>query len=188
MKPVIIASMGRAGSTLMFEVVCQKYRNGNFVIFDRKRSLLDDWAYKTHSLPDFIPDNAKVIYLFTNPMDCIVSAHKYTNMQQHYIHLGGDWDNHEKWLEQDTLRLEKNFDAWYRPQRFELMTLRYETMFDYIDEIKGFCQAQLNFPPRRERRVDWSQHESAAKLLDTYRGLDEKVANAKDMMLWMPKS
>jgi len=194
MKPIIIASMGRAGSTLMMDTISKKIKYNGFVLFENKKikQNLDfkdhknivEGVYKTHDLSNNIDENFKCIYLFSNPMNSVISAHKYTNLEVHYKNLSGDWSLRNEWHLYDSLKLEQNFDSYYKKQNFDLITVRYETLYNNIDIIENFLGLKLTFPSKIERRTNWKNHKFSEELLKTYGNLWRKIKNADDIKVW----
>ena len=128
--------------------------------------------------------NCKVIYLFGNPMNIVISAHKYTNIKLHYKHMNADVRNINKWHIYDSLRLEDNFDSWYKKQNFDLITVRYETMYNNLSKIEEFINHKLEFPKYKKRRTNWLEHQHKELLQKTYGNLNKKILNAKDIKIW----
>lgn len=178
--------MGRAGSTLIFNVLKQIFNDGGFIIFNENIKLKNNFLYKTHSFAEDIPlfFGCKVIYTFANPYNVVISAHEYTNIKQHYIHMNGKWDRKEFWHKEDTLRLENNFDSWYKKQEFDLLTIKYETIYQNINFIENFVGSKLKFPKKRERKTNWERHPQKSNIEDTYRILYQKVCDAEDCKIW----
>jgi hypothetical protein len=187
-SPIIIASMGRSGSTLLNDVIAKVYKDRGFIIFHELQSgmkLKRNSLYKTHSHAQFLPKgDVKVIYLFGNPMNVVLSTYERTNLPQHFRHMDGDWENRDYYLEKDVLRLEENFDSFYQLQQFDLMTLRYETMYDHLKEIENFVCCHLKFPSFKKRKTDWRTSEFRSQLERTYGMFNQKIEKSEDIKVW----
>ena len=71
--------------------------------------------------------------MFGNIADTILSTHHIFNdfAMQHSNHLRVEYKSrYDEIFSQDILNLEKLFDSWYQPQKFDFISLRYETLYD----------------------------------------------------------
>jgi hypothetical protein len=200
MLPIVIASMGRCGSTLIWFVLGSKeYYSHNlpsnclFAIFEKDSivqygqgkidKLEDNFIYKTHSLPH-INENCLAVYLFANPMNVVISAHLQSFIKQHYFHFGGLYEERQNYHLKDTLKLEENFDAWYQKQTFPLITLRYETLYKNIPLLEDFLERKLPFPKETIRKTNYLDHIYKNDLEQTYKSLYTKILHAEDAKIW----
>ncbi len=156
--------------------------------------------FKTHAFPPDmkLPKNFKLIWMFGNPMNIVLSAEKerYNNkdidnwLKLHYINSHSPYyENHKDIYISDTLLLEKHFDAWYKSQPFEFLSLRYETLYNPevrkgLNEFLGF---KLELESQRQRSTDWRLHPRRAELEDTYKRLNSKIEAADDIKHWKPQ-
>ena len=143
---------------------------------------------KTH-LPDpaslNMPDNVKVIWMFGNPFDIVVSSISIGAL--HYHNMGSPyWHKHKDIFIYDTLMLEKHFDAWYRPQKFEFLSVRYETLYkpEALEAISDFLNWKLVLPKWRDRKSNWKEHARRQDIETTYASLYAKVLAAEDVKWW----
>jgi len=143
---VLVASMGRGGSTMIADAVSEATlaSRGRFP-FTLTNSLVREAAwtlkegnfkpglvYKTHYFPDGLaaPDFLKVIYLFGNPYDVIRSVLHCEQqlgiswIKEHFDHLKCDFTEYRPIFDTDVLGLDRQLDAWLRPQRFPLLTTK----------------------------------------------------------------
>jgi len=184
--PIIISSMGRSGSTLLFDVLKNYRSNNEFIILHDKLNLKNNFLYKTHSFSEDMPKNCncKVLYLFSNPYNVVISAHKNTNLKMHYKHMNGFWGMRNQWHIFDSLRLEDNFDSWYKKQNFELLTIKYECLYENINIIEDFIGEKLIFPEIKKRKTNWKNHEFKNDIEKTYGNLFKKINNANNIKIW----
>lgn len=187
---MIISSLGRCGSTLLFE-------NLDKFVF---KSFLRDIKYtpneaiiKTHDYPpNNLPYYCKCIFLFGNPYDIVTTSYKKIITQeegeQHFLnfHVDSSKEYQEQILNKDVLQLEKLFDAWYQKQNYPLLTLRYETMWDHIDDIRKYVDdSTFDLPPKRERKVyKECENMDVESMKQTYLSLYNKIQNAEDFKIW----
>ena len=170
-QKVKLSSIGRCGTTMLYHYLI--------------RSINPRDISMNHSLP--IKHWAgKCIFLFGDPRNSTVSAHKpMKSLVGHYNNLGGDFNKRERWYLEDTLKLERLFDAWYQPQPFSFISVRYETIWDNLDVLGKYLNIDFsNFPKKQERESDWRKHSRAKELEKTFAPLVNKMAKAEDIKIW----
>lgn len=228
---IIVASLGRCGSTLVYDVLGmryyrQEYRQHVIYIDDH---IVDDYfytpktierafdspqgemlrgqykkgyVYKTHDFPPaYLPPHVKVIYLFGNPVDLVLSAkqldgltvnppdERFTGLDLHIRNFRGNFSEKEQLFEKDVLRLEDNFNRWYKQQSFPLLAIRYETLWENQDAIKEFTgYGNFKLPPQRPRKDIKSKCDEALleKIRGIYVGLEKKIKTCDDAKIFLP--
>lgn len=190
--PLIIAGLGRCGTSLMyFGLRQQGLGDGSMIVKWEDADFKNGNIYKTHApAPEDLPENAKVIFMFGNPMNSVLSVQsKFSGefLEHHYRNLWADVSEHDKIFEKDTLKLEENFDSWYKEQNFQMMTLKYETMFNHLDEIREFIGWDAGFPPKRSRSTNYDNHPKKGQLDATYKSLSDKIDAADEVRVWNVK-
>ena len=80
-----------------------------------------------------LPSHVKVIFLFGNPIDIVLSAleldkrqltgvdSRFTALDLHIRNLRGDIKKKADLFDKDVLRLEEQFDCWFKTQAFPLL-------------------------------------------------------------------
>lgn len=188
---LVIAAMGRCGSTMLFSTLKRKFHKAIFEK-DLSPSYAEGLIIKTH---DFAPKqlkNCKAIYLFGDPRNIVLSAHTKgkVDRRRHYKNMHAPFKEeflkNDTFVIKDTLRLEDNFDSWYKKQSFPLLTLRYETLYDNRDVLKQFLGFPPMLPKPRNRTTNWEKFPKANRLYKTYAGLLKKIEAAEDAKIWMP--
>lgn len=185
---VVVAGLGRCGTTLLYRAILdspglqprEKWT-------DRMAHLQAGAVYKTHGFPPRQAIGpAKVCFVFGDPRNIVVSAHDKSRdwLARHYRHLDADLRNVRQFAEADTLRLREHFEAWYRPQAFELLTIRYETMCNYLREIESFLGVPLAPITFRPRRSNWRTHPKASSIGESQAALWETIRSAEDIKAW----
>lgn len=190
--PLIIAGLGRCGTSLVyFGLRQQGLGDGSMVIDWGDVDFKDGYIYKTHApAPETLPDNVKVIFMFGNPMNIALSVQqKFSGefLKHHYRNLWADSSEHDKIFEKDTLNLEDNFDSWYKEQNFQMMTLKYETMFNHLDKIREFIGWNADFPSKISRSTNYDNHPKREELNKTYKSLSDKIYSADEVKIWNKK-
>jgi hypothetical protein len=214
---VLIAGLGRCGTTLLFDTLVNKLNFGGFIVDISNDTLAKEYdtlgqndlakfwydypriqwksghVYKTH---DFAPknlQNIKVVFLFGDPRNIVLSAHNVSPeefiLPLHYKHMHADFSKRSKYLIKDVLRLEENFDSWYKSQNFPLITVRYEKLYKNVDMLEAFLNQSLQLPPYKERRFSWEALTATSSfgkhlICKTYQSLITKINNAEDIKIW----
>jgi hypothetical protein len=191
---VLVASMGRCGSTMMYNsFISHGFKDTVFLeSFKHCFIYANGSVYKTHGYPPrFLPCNVKLIYIFGNPMDIVISTNSKINWwgKTHHRHLGSGLfrENNDLFIK-DTLQLHKHFESWYRPQKFEFLSIKYESLFchntrEILNEFLGF---DFQLPPKINRTTDWTSHPRKEELIRLYGLLNKKIMEADDIKIWKP--
>jgi len=193
--PVIVAGLGRCGTTMFFEsLIAYGYRKVQpLVFFQDPPAFRNGNVYKSHDFPpQQIHGEPKIIFLFGDPREIAMSVFTKINKwgRMHHRHLSSDgYIDNTCVIEQDTLQLEKQFEAWYRPQPFSFLSIRIESLYDAdnrdrLDEYLGF---HLDLPPRRQRLNSWRDHPLAAQFDQTYGNLVGRMEAAENSKIWKPR-
>lgn len=193
---VIVASMGRSGSTALYNSIAKTVgyssRNIRFV----KR--LDDCdyekgkIYKTHDFPpDNAPDHAKFIWTFADPYEVMLSvinqeSNDDFSIKQHFYNLRANYNFYHNVYYADVMRLEEHFDQWYREHSFDLLTVKYHSIWNRERDISRFIGISFNLPPffPRQERINKIDEHKRELLGNTYKDLYEKVERAEDIKIW----
>ena len=127
---MIIAGLGHCGTSL----VAGAFRNRKHM-FSRRcpniysdPSLFPEKIVKTHSTPPKKwDDRDKVIWIFGNPMDIVVSC---LGDAVHCRNLFGDHKHMDEIYDRDVMGLENHFDVWYRHQKVNFAILMVPSEFN----------------------------------------------------------
>ena len=193
---IILAGIGRCGTSMVNNSLWATYRT--------ERSTYPSFNIrKTHSwnpsmllstirlVPIWPTKNTKIIWMFGNPMNIVISSNNLGRggALQHYFNTQSpNYKQHSKRFTQDTLLLEKNFDAWYKPQKFEFLSVKYEGLRHQKnrDAIEDFLGFKSDLSAWKERVSDWRTHPKKEELVRTYGRLAEKIEAAEDVKWWKP--
>ena len=188
--------MGRCGTKLICDSLKKSgiFENRRFLDrFNQQEEYLNGFYYKTHDYPpDNLPANVKLIYMFGNPMNSAISAHKQINKwgYLHHYHLNSNmYKFNNDIFYDDTLLLHKHFDAWYKEQNFEFISIKYEALYDTetIEILNRFLGFELNLIPFAKRETDYKTHSHKEDLIKTYAALNAKIEKADNVKVWKPK-
>lgn len=198
LPPVIVASMGRSGSTVCYNAIAQGMARERFGYLsslkkNATRSLAWDVAnypfkpgtvYKTHALAHELPASftGKVVFTFGQASDAALSVvacrQKYGDewVAEHFEHLCANGDFSELG-ERDVLRFEEQIDGWINLQGHDIMAIRYDALWDHPDELAAFLGFPVRLPPKRARQsLDLVDEAIVAGFRKTYARLDAKIA------------
>ena len=200
--PVVIASMSRSGSTMLYKALASSWARARFgVLADRFEPILIEAAwkldetpliggvlYKTHDLPDHMPrpSRAKVVFTFRKASEVALSIadRRFERGEKwflrHRIHLRGEGD-FEAFTRSDTLGLEAQIDRWSTAQGLDVLGLRYETLWEHRGEIEDFLGFKVELPEQRGSKRSADLGSVAAILAETYAPLDRKIAAMPDV-------
>jgi len=191
MNVLVLASMGRCGSTLLFKALGANFDR---IKFDKDlKSIYDDGTLvKTHDFALDEMQNYKAIYLFGDPRDVAISAHTKgkVNTNKHYSHMHASMNykkargRDQSFFNKDTLRLSDNFNSWYKQQSCPLITIKYETLYDNLDVLNDFLGFEVILPPHRQRSTNWSTHPKSKILSETYEKLIKQIEAADQIKIW----
>lgn len=170
---ILIASMGRAGSTVLFRAVKRGAANN---IFSERISLLGEkliadacWdlnklfcsknmVIKTHGLPtsNLLKYKPKVIFIYGSASDSIISilANKMKLgdnwYNDHLSHLGCK-DTGLDITSNDALGFQNQIESWRNFIGVERLLVHYDELWHKEQLISDFCGFQIKLPERKER-------------------------------------
>lgn len=196
-QPIIVASMGRSGSTIVWKAVCNAIAKDRFkflgslglkIVSDsawdlKARQYLPGVVYKTHGLAHELPpdSNAKVVFLFGSASDAALSVlsceQRYGSewIKAHFDHLRarGTIDDLGK---RDVLRFAEQLEGWIGLAGVRRLILRYEALWEFQSTLSEFVGVPVELPPRLKRASPESiDRQTRAQFLATYRELDKHI-------------
>lgn len=199
-KPILVASMGRSGSTLLFNSIIDACIRTNYKLipynlaykivhsshgFDLKNTRFHNgMVYKTHGFPSQIShdyNNLNVIFIYGS---CFEAVRSVLSCQKQY---GDKWiNNHLKHLsspedfnsilEKDVLQIEKQIKEWSNQSRFRTLYVRFDEIWNFKGEISDFLELNIKLPKQRSRsdKSFLSQYDNS-KLVNTYGALENFI-------------
>ena len=202
LKPVarvfdcIVSSAGGTATTTLLEFLSQHCNTND----PGGRDLYDQVHLYKHlpSPPRLEQDTTKVLFLFADPVDVVLSLYRRDYESEHSIRLG----SRKLWFPRnvkrfaasghDLLRLEAHFDAWISPaaREYEILFLKYERLWDNLDVILQHIGLKAglaaHFPAKKKRQShSWegSSPVVIAQLRTIYGPLIEKMQRLHDVEL-----
>lgn len=195
--PIIVASMGRSGSTIVWNAVAQAVATDRFkslghlgikIVSDQawdlgKKKLLPGIVYKTHALADEFPrdSGAKVVFLFGSATDAALSVLSCERrygldwVKEHFMHVRASGP-FEALGEYDVLRFGEQIEGWVGLSGVPRLILHYDALWEHQSTLSKFVGAPIELP-RRQPRVGPSaaNANTRARFALAYRDLDERI-------------
>lgn len=175
----IVNSIGRSGSQMLIKCLLDHKVN---VLFHSR-------PHNNHFWPQQIPETKKVVFIYADPISIYLSVRNQPLWwaQLHYENLRGDFSQFRN-CSVDSLGLERLFDAYMKPQRFSLLSVRYEKLWDNQDALSAFVGVKITLPTYRARkkRIDLVTEEEYFQLQKTYDSLVMKMAGYPSVINWKP--
>jgi hypothetical protein len=190
--------MGRSGSTLVYNAICESVSKRRFKYFPwlaRRIVVETAWdldeqtyrrgvVYKTHGLGHELPNGtgAKVIFLFGSASDAALSVVKCKEkkdnywIEEHFRHLRAAGEFSEIG-ERDILRFEDQLDSWSLRHDIPIMLLHYDAIWENQETISKFLGLAIKLPKRRPRSTSSEVNEATSEKFEaTYRELDQRIS------------
>ena len=197
--PVVVASMGRSGSTLIWDALRRAIAVARFPgpLQAQGLRLVSDQAwdldrirfargvvYKTHGLASELPENhgVKVIFLFGSATDAALSVRACRDrygarwIKQHFEHLraAGPFEDLGA---RDVLRFGEQLDGWIGKTGTPRMILHYDAVWDHVQTLSDFVGVPVRLPPRHPRSsASVADSETRARFAEAYETLDARIA------------
>lgn len=199
LPPLIVASMGRSGSTMVCDALrlavaaarfpgslqAQGLRLVSDEAWDLHRTrLAPGVVYKTHGLAHELPDGsgAKVVFLFGSATDAALSVLACRDrkgprwIDQHFEHLRATGP-FEDLGRSDVLRFGEQLDGWISKSGTQRLILHYESVWEHVQTLSDFAGVPVCLPPRRPRSgANAADAETRARFAETYASLDARIA------------
>ncbi len=193
---IIVAGLGRSGTTLVYNSLLYNHYFKPTPFTTNLNSLMDydskGFVYKTHDLPPKeLNDSFKLIYLFGNPMNTVLSTHRRINEwgRLHHKHLHSNlFKDNDDILYKDILMLNEHFDKWYRKQKFSFVSIKYEMLYteDTQNALSDYLGFKIKLFPQKKRNTDWKTHPMGDIVYNTYKQLFLKIEESENYKIWEP--
>ena len=164
---VMVASMGRSGSTLVHHAVVAgiaEARFGPIWRLGEESVRVEAWkpehtefragvVYKTHALPGSLPHDAevRVIFVFGTASTAVLSVLSCVErISPEWVCLHFDHMNAQGTLielpTRDVLRLEEQIDSWHTPGPQDVLAVKYDALWTNVDAISAFVRFEVRLP------------------------------------------
>lgn len=195
--PVLVASIGRAGSTMLFNYLAkasaqhvgvdnlyaQKSMKCQAWNLQKDQKFINGCIYKTHDLPsDLIKfKKIKIIYLHDMPSNIISSILNITKkegkgwLEDHLKHLGCDSKDSSYFLEKEIFNIENHLRSWNEYDGKNIIFVDYNDIWKDREKIEKFVGFKIELPAKRQR-------ESASEVPEQIRIDIAKMYNSLDKL------
>jgi hypothetical protein len=207
-KPAyVVASLGRSGSTVVYDAVLEcviATRFPQMAGLGLKIARDDSWnlgekklyggcVYKTHDYPEAIVGNDKVrcVFMFGSTIDAALSVHsaleRYSPewVEEHFGHLKSDGDVSQL-FETYVLGFYEQVRRWSTVSSLPVLCLRYETLWEHEKELADFCKLPVTLPEKRARVEKSYPDDVMQKAREVYGPIDDRLAALPDCFLAGP--
>jgi hypothetical protein len=168
LEPIVVASSGRAGSSLLAGAIVDGVAAHRRT---KKRRVYSEAAfeptgvkfrsgivYKTHALPKEFPIDRpiKFVFVFGRPSDTVVSllAARIRQgrqwMEDHFRHMRGR-GHPDDLVEKDVFGIGHQIEQWSNAEQFDVLCIKYEGLWRHAGEIASFLHVPFEMPPFRAR-------------------------------------
>tara|TARA_Y100001937_G_scaffold125917_1_gene193854 strand:+ start:248 stop:1072 length:825 start_codon:yes stop_codon:yes gene_type:complete len=142
-----------------------------------------------------VAENDKVLYIYSHPMDILLSFHRKINQNYdswekgnpHYaqfLECDVSLDFNKNYLYKDLLKLEQHLDRWWRPNQMNSLCIKYEKLFENEALINQFLEVPeseyISFGEFTPRITNWENSNNKEQLKKTYKNLINKYENKPD--------
>jgi hypothetical protein len=170
---IVIASTGRAGSTMLYDAVADslikhkfhlrphgmfarmiKRWCSNFVLRISSLSKETSLVCKTHDIFESPPDfECKYIFLYADPLESAKSVGQFdpAGFSRHQFHLRGSGDFSELYRK-DVLNYQGQLESWLTQVREDIICIDYNDLWDEKKRLSKFLGFDVELPPRRSRK------------------------------------
>jgi hypothetical protein len=185
MKRVLVASIPRCGSTMVFRAIAG---------LGKGSTMPQDYAgphCKTHSFePDAFAGKVDVaIFLFGDVLSSVASTRLRRYTQAHFDNCGAGHLSPESVdiFDADHLNYERMFDAWMQRTAVPHVCVRYERLHALAPVVSRMIAAPLPLVEHRRRRTrhDVIDPKDRRRIRRSYASLIGKVTAAPDLSCWL---
>jgi len=195
-RPIVLASMSRAGSSMLFRAVQSGWAGARFgpradalkpYIWDYawrldETPLIPGVIYKTHDLAQHAPRRArpKVLFTYRRATEVALSIAARREREgpkwfaRHLAHMRGS-GRYEDFLRGDTLGLEAQVDGWFAAAGLDILGMRYDELWNRRAEIEDFLGFSVRLPKRTSSPATVVPPEQVSMIGATYAALDRKI-------------
>lgn len=205
---LVVASFGRAGSTLVYDALAEGMARHRFgresdtalrIVKDGAfdlgaQTLRPGVVYKTHDYPEILAgrSNLRAVFLFGSAVDAALSVHAQKEarseawVREHFEHLRRPY-RYDELLKEDVLGFRDQCVAWMGFEEIPVLCLRYEGLWDNAETISEFCGLDVRLPERRARAPKQVDPELLATVQEVYGPIDEDLAKLPDCFTAAPE-
>lgn len=195
--PIVCASMGRSGSTMLHDAISAAVAECRFGPFTRLGTrIVSDMAwdlgstklkpgvvYKTHALAEEWPlaSAGKAVFVFGRASAAVLSVLECRRrygpewIAAHLLHLRANGP-FEQLVERDILRFREQIDGWVSLANVPRLIVRYDALWENMATLSDFLGVRVELPPRRPRsEITVADDQIIRKVQQTYGALDAYI-------------
>jgi len=196
--PIVIASSGRSGSTMLADCVTASFIEHRFRRVPRTlRKIATRFAFEYVDRLEDVENNVPVvkthdiyrastsrelrpIFVFGPALEAMVSAKQVATekgsiwLEEHIFHLCGDGDP-AKIYDEDVLNYQAQLESWSAADNVFLV--HYDDIWENADRLSDFVGFPLNLPPRKERRSKTKPADYNEYLVRRLADIEHRVRN-----------
>ncbi|WKN29783.1 hypothetical protein PZB74_12480 [Porifericola rhodea] len=189
---VVLSSFGGVGTTFLLDFISQ-YRRTND---PHDKDGLKHCPYP----PLSFNKNIKYVYVFGSPVKAVISlfrrqiyvahSHKMLRFHPQSKPLSNNTTLEEyAHLLDDKFKFENHFNQWLQHSPYQILFIRYNAIWDHIDEILSFLDIPLSekgkFPAKKERasnNIDLDD-KTLSNLHTLYMRFESQLSNFPDLLI-----
>lgn len=181
---ILISSLGRCGSTMLYNRIPLSPKRFKVSGDNLKEGLTKSHCYAPNQL------DGKAIFLFGNIFDIVkTSYNKIITKVERGVHFQNfqvktDYEYQLKILTKDVLKLEEHFDSWYKQHDFPCLTMDYNYIWDYKEQIEDFIGMHLTLPDKRKRKSINISDNDQELIYNTYKEFQNKIDDSEKFKIW----
>lgn len=204
---VVIASTGRAGSTLLYKAILQGFcyqrcgylgavRCFNQNILERQfggfvARLAEDKDFppiaKTHDLfPEGRTTETRYIFVHSDPLDSALSVERKVSQSglgwfarhQHNLRVPEEERGYHDLFTKDVLNYKRQLLSWMKQPCPPVLAIAYEDLWDQISAIEKFTGIRIRLPKRRKRGEKNKPSNISNSLFSELRELRESLSGS----------
>lgn len=191
-EPIVVASTGRSGSTLVFDTIAESFIRAYFprmreipfvgnrlaswskCFIDRLSNMDDSPApiKKTHALySDEYRDKAMYLFVYGPPLESAISVKSMTEkngerwFQNHLYHLESKGTLDQLFTE-DILRYEDQMRSWGNSSNRNVLCIHYSELWEREAELSEFLGFKITLPEKRARAAKQTPEQYDVTLFD----------------------
>jgi hypothetical protein len=175
---VVIASTGRAGSTMLCDVIrdsmigqrydshhdgalAKRIRRWSYRYVVRLKNLPNEvgYIYKTHDILEVPPaDNIKYVFIYGDPLESALSVEQVVEREgldwfkSHQYHLRGSGEYGEL-FSKDVLNYRGQLENWLTQERDDVICIDFDDLWIEQDRLSKFLGFKINLPAKQLRKT-----------------------------------
>lgn len=202
LKPcVIVASMGRSGSTLCFSTLQKSAKTilnrhpARFEASLARARLFRGTIVKTHDYPDALQgrrEAVKVLFIFGSTYDAALSVYdcraRYGAnwVEQHFMNCKSD-ATFDDLFRFDALGMAQQIKEWSVFDDVPVLCVRLDALWQHAADIARFTGYALDLPPKQARVEKKIPEDLRQRARTVYAPLDEEIAKLPDLFTAGPE-